>query len=605
MSSRKSGFRPIHLIGVLVVLGSVAWYGRARGGWFASSKVEVIRGAKVQRGPLRISVIERGNLKAADSVSLKSEIEGQTTILYLHPEGEVVEEGTLLVELDATELIDRRVQQEITVRNANAAFVKSSQNLKIQESENASDIAKAEQALDFARQDLEKYREGDKVLAEERAKEQIILGDEEHTRAKEKLEWSERLAKKGFLTNTELEADRLSLTSAKIKLDQAKREQEILVQYEIPRQVAELQANLAEAHRELERVNLQAEARLVDFKADKETNQAELALEEETLAKYKRQIERAKIYAPKRGMVVYSQGNGDGRGRNSEPMQEGSTIRERQEIITIPNPGGMVAQASLHESVLKQVSVGQPVMVKVDALGTTTFQGQVSFVAVLPDQQSWFANPNVRLYRTDIQIFNTSPEMRPGMSAAIEILVEDITDALYVPVQTVFRHKGGNICFVNDGTSVKATDVEIGQYNDKWVQVSSGLEEGQTVLMSPPTNFQLESEVHEAEQEAMPFLPGAAPGTGVNGGGQSGVEASLSSTPEAGQPDLERFRNMSDAERKAAMEEFRGEGGPGLDNRRDNRRSPGERVGGERRGGPGGGGEQPVGSESETRKPGS
>ncbi len=53
----------------------------------------------VKRGPLRISVIESGTIKALDQVIIKSELEGRTSILTLAEEGTRVKKGDLLVEL--------------------------------------------------------------------------------------------------------------------------------------------------------------------------------------------------------------------------------------------------------------------------------------------------------------------------------------------------------------------------------------------------------------------------------------------------------------------------------------------------------------------------
>src|SRR6185295_2177593 len=116
-----------------------------------------IAGATVRRGALAIRVVERGSLKAADSVSIRNELEGSSTILSLVKEGVIVKEGDLLCELDATNQIEKRVQQEIAVRNADAAYVKSTQNYAIQQSQNESDEAQAGQKLAFAQQDLRKY----------------------------------------------------------------------------------------------------------------------------------------------------------------------------------------------------------------------------------------------------------------------------------------------------------------------------------------------------------------------------------------------------------------------------------------------------------------
>lgn len=492
-----------------------------------------IEGAEVRQGSLAITVVERGNLKAADVVSLKSEIEGSSTILYLIPEGTHVEAGTLLCELDATSLVDKRVSQEISVRNSEAATIEARQNLEIQKSQNESDVAKAEQTLEFARQDLKKYREGDMLVKEQAAREEITLKTEESARAKEQFEWSQKLAEKGFLTNTELEADRLAEKRSQILLEQAERELKLLVDYEFPREIQKLEAALREAERELDRVKLQAEARLVDRTSALETNEAKLKLEQEKLTKLVRQIEKAKLIAPKAGMVVYAKQEEGGRFGNQQPIAEGTNVRERQEIITIPTAGGMIAQASLHESVLKQVEVGMPVDVRVDALPGQIFKGRVKMVAVLPDQNSWWANPNLRLYRCDVEISDGVSEMRPGMSCSIEIFCDELKDTTYVPVTAVFRHKGESVAFVSKGAGYDVVTVETGRFNDKWVQVSKGLTAGQRVLLSVPPDFKIEApEKSESEEGGDGALAGFGPGAASGSPGASGASGS----PGSGRP---------------------------------------------------------------------
>src|SRR5262249_5006426 len=129
----------------------------------------------------------------------------------------------------------------------------------------------------------------------------------------------------------------------------------------------------------------------------------------------------------------------------------------------------------------------------VDALPGQDFHGRVRFVSVMADQNSWWANPNLRLYRTEVTIEDAVAEMRPGMSCAIEILVEEIPDTLYVPVQSVFRRGEETLAFVDVNGAPTERAVEVGRYNDRWVQVLSGLSEGEIVLLSPPPGFSPEA----------------------------------------------------------------------------------------------------------------
>jgi len=577
MNSHRTGSKATGLVVIVAALGAGGWYLTQKTDLFRKEAAVKIDGAPVQRGPLRISVVERGNLKAADAVSLKSEIEGNASILFLIPEGTTVREGDLVCELDVTSLIDKRFQQEISVRNAEAGYVKAKQNYEIQKSQNESDVKKAEQELLFAETDLKKFIdvEGEKKAKVEQAGEKIKLAEEEQSRAKEKLGWSVKLFEKGFLTNTELEADRLALSRADIQLEQAQRDRDLLIKFQLPRDESELAAGLDESKRELVRVNLQAAAKLVDYDADMRTKEAQLNLEKEKLDKLERQISKAKIKAPRSGMVVYAVEEG-GRYGNSQPIKEGTNVRERQEIITIPNAAGMIAQASLHESVLKQVQIGQPCVIKVDALGAREFHGRVKFIAVLADQNSWFANPNTRLYRTEVQIDDGIADMRPSMSCQLEILVENIEDAVYVPVSAVYRSGGDNLAFVPSGERVEERKVKTGRFNDRWVQILEGLTEGETVLLSPPEGFAPAPPPESTLPELLP-TPAGAPGAGAetamgpegaasaapasgdaaaaNGAAQNGK------APGGGEDWRKRFESMTPEEREKMREEFRKRGG--------------------------------------------
>ncbi len=490
-------------------------YGAGPGGWFESGTAETPRGATVQRGPLRITVTQRGNLSAKNAVRLFNEIEGRTTILELVEEGTFVEAGTVVARLDVSAQRDARTGQEIKVENARARVTKARQQIEIQKSQNASDIARAQQDLDFAHQDLEKYLEGEYPKLLQEADEAILIAEQQLAQAKNTLDWSRRLHDNGFLQRTRLEEDELAYEQARIRLEAVKRDKELLIKYDHPKQLATLKAAVEEAERELERVKLQAAARLVDFEAELTSAEAELELEMEKLEKINRMIEKADLVAPVAGMVVYARERS--RWGQGDPIQKGTEVRERQEIISIPQPGGMLVEASVHESVLKKVKVGQPCTVRVDALPGQEFRGRVQFIAQVPDSANFWANPNQRLYTTEIALEDSSPELRPGMSCEVEILVQEIPDTLYIPILAVHYSGGRPVVFV-DGES-GPREVEIGESSDKWVQVLSGLQEGEVVLLAPPADFTPEPAPEQERPETPAGMAGYGEGSGAPAGG--------------------------------------------------------------------------------------
>jgi HlyD family secretion protein len=146
----------------------------------------------------------------------------------------------------------------------------------------------------------------------------------------------------------------------------------------------------------------------------------------------------------------------------------------------------MMAEVSVHESNLKKVRVGLPVHLTVDAAPGKVFKGTAARIAVLPDSQSAWLNPDLKVYDTDVHIDGDGSDLRPGMSCRAEIFVERYESALYVPVQCVVRIAGEPTVYVRSAEELEARPIRIGLDNNRMVHVLEGLEEGESVLLNPP-----------------------------------------------------------------------------------------------------------------------
>lgn len=613
MSAKKSS-KTLWIVGAIALVGVLA-YGVGPGQWFSGAAEVKLHGQKVARGPLEFSVVQRGNLAARDALSVVSEIEGTTTVITLVKEATFVKPGDLLVELDSSQILDKKVQQEIAVQTADAAFKKAKATFDIQDSQNKSDIEAAERKLNFAKLDLKKYLEGDLGQQMKTAEQKIQLAEAEKNQAETTLGWSTKLNEKGFLTKSELDRDSLAMDRAKVSLEQAELAKKILIDYEDPRKRAELEANVREAERGLERAKLKAEAQIADVDANLKSSEAKLKLEREKLDKYTAQLSKTKIVSTVSGMVVYTRQEGRGMG-GDQPMQEGSQVRERQEILQIPREGGMIVEASIHESVLKQVQIGLPCTIRVDSQPGKEFYGRVTFVALLPDKQSWWANPNLRVYKTEIQIERPAPgsedalkELRPGMSCNISILADRATDALFVPLQAVFLDKGEPIAFVSKGDTNERRALKVGRSNDKFVEILDGVKEGEEVLLSAPPGFAPsaaeDSKAAVLDKAGMKLEPGPAGANGAPNGLPTGARGDGAPSGEG----RTRPEGATGGEGRVPGAEGRPRrdggsgGGPGGEGRRNFNREGGGAPSGMRRprDGTGGEGGAPRGSGGEAK----
>jgi len=169
----KRSFRLIGVIVLIVVIGLViVWLKVVRGSENPTSNLATFT---ARRGPLTISVLESGTIKAREQIIIKNEVEGRTSIITLISEGTRVKKGDLLVELDASNLDDNRIDQEIRVQNTEASYVNATENLAVVQNQAESDIDKAKLTLDFAKQDLQQYIDGQYPNEKKSAEAQITL----------------------------------------------------------------------------------------------------------------------------------------------------------------------------------------------------------------------------------------------------------------------------------------------------------------------------------------------------------------------------------------------------------------------------------------------
>lgn len=550
------------LAGVLIAMTLAVVAGRSEG---ADRSVALAATAPAKRGPLTISVTESGTIKSRDQVIIKSEVEGQTTILYLIPEGTRVRQGDLLVELDASSLLDRQAEKQITVLNAEASYVAARENLEVVRNQAQAEIAQAELDARFAKEDLQNYLEGEYPNARTEAAAKITLAEEELRRVEEKAEWSRRLYEEKYISQTELQADVLAENRARLDLELAKQALDLLENFTMKRRVAELESNVEQTALALERVKRKASADVAQAESELKAREYELGRQRDLLAKIDRQIERCKMVAPTEGLVVYATtGRGGFRG-DDQPLAEGQTVRERQEIIYLPTTTSVTAEVSVHESNLDRVRPGLPVRVTVDALPGRTFLGRVTSVAPLPDAQSAWMNPDLKVYKTQIDLVGDVEGLRTGMSCRAEIVVEQHPDAVYIPVQSVLRVGGKPTVYIaRQGAAPETREVDIGLDNNRVIHIKDGLQEGELVLLDPP----LADAARATEQQvAIDFdfpAPAAEPAGGTPPaapGPKAAVneEAAQPAGPELapGEERRGRGRREISPEQRAQMEEMR------------------------------------------------
>src|SRR5262249_31338295 len=74
----------------------------------------------------------------------------------------------------------------------------------------------------------------------------------------------------------------------------------------------------------------------------------------------------------------------------------------------------------------------------------------------------------------------------PGMTARVEIQVEERQRALFVPLDAVFERDGRSLCYVVEGRRIRPREVSLGPSNQNFVVIEKGLRRGDRICLREP-----------------------------------------------------------------------------------------------------------------------
>jgi multidrug efflux pump subunit AcrA (membrane-fusion protein) len=184
------------------------------------------------------------------------------------------------------------------------------------------------------------------------------------------------------------------------------------------------------------------------------------------------------IKAPSPGMVIYL------KDWNGKKRAQGSTISPWDPgVATLPDLTQMESITYVNEIDVRKLSVGQPVVVTLDADASKKLVGKVSAVANVGEQRP---NADAKVFEVKVTIEAPDTTLRPGMTTANTIETFRIKDALYVPLEAITTENSIPYVFKKTGTSTVKQEVELGALNDNEVVVLRGLALNERVLLSPP-----------------------------------------------------------------------------------------------------------------------
>ena len=222
-------------------------------------------------------------------------------------------------------------------------------------------------------------------------------------------------------------------------------------------------------------------------------------------------LQKLKLVAPQDGTITYLTGEvGD--------LAQGGMFNP-QVLIKLSDLSRMEVLVNVNENDITDVSLNDYALVEVDAYQDRKFKGVVKEVAYAASTSSGGSQQQVTNFQVKVQMLEVADGMRPGMSAAVDIITENREQVHTIPIQSLTSprqapdgeskkkssnfsvsvesgnekrqwgnrsqesgNKGRNVVFVVKGNTVEQRFVETGIVGDRDYEIISGLEEGEEIV---------------------------------------------------------------------------------------------------------------------------
>lgn len=443
------------LVGALIGVASFGTGGDR--GATASGDLQV---QPVELGQLTSSIGATGQVRAGQSATLNWGTSGIVENIYVI-EGQDVLDGELLATLERNSLPQSVINAQSALLDAQEeldAFYESYEGLALAKAQEA--VADAQEGLDSSGYTYTSLQSPAKNTDIDQAYADVLLAQQNLDKAQDKYDpYSGKSADN--LTRASLLA---ALGDAQEAFDSAARTYNGLLSGANSTDLGVAEADYSVAVENLIDAQAEYERLLAGPRS------AEIAAAESQVIAAEANLKQSLVESPFDGTVtvVYP--------------QQGDIVSSQVQAFRIDNLSELYVEVEVNELDVNKVELGQTVIITLDAIRNEEFSGEVTSVSLAGDNSSGVVN-----FAVTIQIFDVDERIKPGMTAAVEILVTGEAAMLLVPNQAIRLENGLQVVYVMtpDG-GLRPVSITLGQSSDTLSQVIAGdLQEGDLIVLNP------------------------------------------------------------------------------------------------------------------------
>ena len=265
-------------------------------------------------------------------------------------------------------------------------------------------------------------------------------------------------ALEGTAGDTEIAVAKANLATSQAQLDDAMREYERIKDGPSEADVVLLEAQLDDAKREYERVK-------------DGPDPDDIAVAEARIAAAQATVNQAFIEAPFDGEITMVD------------IKPGDQVQPGTLAFRVDDFSHLLVDIEVSEVDINQIKEGQQVTMSFDAIQTSEYHGEVVEVALVGDNVAGVVN-----FTVIVELDDPDEQVRSGMTSAVNIVIEQIDEAMLIPNRAVRVVDGERVVYILKDGQLEPVPVTLGASSDLYSQVVGGdLNAGDTIVLNPPS----------------------------------------------------------------------------------------------------------------------
>ncbi len=505
VSGPKQRFRPLRILLILLLLagggGAYVWH-RSRpvdkGGPTDADRLHT-----VVRGSFDVTVVQNGSLDAIKRHDLRPDASGRykLEINWIVKDKTPVEPGNPIMRFAADEIEKAEEDLVLEIDEAKKDLVLAQQDLQMRRAANLSSIRSAADSLRNAREALKKYVDLEAPRKRKQLDRGITDAEGNLRNAWDKLaearnnlwdaEWEDDTEREKL--RDAVEQNEQKVLEAERALEKAQQDLRAFRQYDHPQKLRSLREAAAKTELDFRKAIADAEGNIVKEEQRIRNIQNQIKQKELDLKRLRKDLDGLEIVAPVAGIVNLGQPDRGRRWQQPKEMEVGTTVRPNEVVAYIPDLSQFLVNVDIPEEYRSLVEEGLPVRLRSAAIPDLVLDGSVSEIAPMPSHTIWWDKNSPKVYPTEIATDDTHPDLMPGLTMEVEIIVKTVKDVLFVPIEAVYNREGDTYCRVRTLGGWEERAVEVGESSLHYVVINRGLEEGDEVLLYRPEDEEPQS----------------------------------------------------------------------------------------------------------------